>query len=350
MGKIRVAVNGYGTIGRRVADALLKQDDMLLVGVTKKSPDFRCAEARERNIDLYSVDRNSETFEKAGYEVKGDVRDLLRKVDVVVDCSPKNEGRKNLEVYKEFPELKAVFQGGEDHDLCETSFNSQSNYEQSLGKRFVRVVSCNTTALCRILSQLGKKYAIRKVRVALVRRSADPGQRKKKTIMNAWEPSLKYPSHHSVDVNKVIPGVKVSSLAGVAPMTLMHGHMIFIEFHTPPASKEEVVEQLSLNPRIKIVSSDQGFLSTAEIKEYAGSNGRKGNIYEICIWRESLGLDEDGELGLQVSIDQQADVIPENIDAIRAMFETAEAEESIRKTDRSLGIKCSQVVEEVLTF
>ena len=42
---------------------------------------------------------------------------------------------------------------------------------------------------------------------------------------------------------------------------------------------------------------------------------------------------------MQIAIDQQADVIPENIDAIRAMFELATAQESIEKTNKSLGIK-----------
>ena len=31
--KIRVAVNGYGVIGKRVADAIARQEDMTLVGV-----------------------------------------------------------------------------------------------------------------------------------------------------------------------------------------------------------------------------------------------------------------------------------------------------------------------------
>ena len=350
MKKIKVAINGYGTIGRRVADAVLKQDDMTLIGVSKRNPDFRCGEAKERKIPIYSIDENAEDFETAGYQIKGDVQDLLREADVVIDCAPKAQGSKNLETYKKFPKLKAVFQGGEDHDMCEVSFNSQSNYDQAVGKKFVRVVSCNTTALCRLISQLRKKYSLKKIRVAIARRSADPGQGKKRMRMNAWEPSLKYPTHHAVDVTKVIPDLKISSLAGVAPMTIMHGHMIFVEFEQPPASKEEVIDQLASNSRIKIVSSEQGFSSTAEIKDYATSNGRKGNIYEICVWKESLDLDADGELGLQIAIDQQADVIPENIDAIRAMFETATAEESIEKTNKSLGIKCPNLVQEVLTF
>jgi glyceraldehyde-3-phosphate dehydrogenase (NAD(P)) len=33
MKKIRVAINGYGVIGKRVADAVSLQDDMELVGV-----------------------------------------------------------------------------------------------------------------------------------------------------------------------------------------------------------------------------------------------------------------------------------------------------------------------------
>ena len=45
MSKIRVAVNGYGTIGKRVATAVCKQDDMELVGVTKTRPNFEAKEA-----------------------------------------------------------------------------------------------------------------------------------------------------------------------------------------------------------------------------------------------------------------------------------------------------------------
>ena len=39
---IKVAINGYGTIGKRVADAVDAQDDMEIVGVTKTRPAFGC--------------------------------------------------------------------------------------------------------------------------------------------------------------------------------------------------------------------------------------------------------------------------------------------------------------------
>ena len=41
MNRIRVAVNGYGVIGKRVADAVRLQDDMVLAGVADIVNDYR---------------------------------------------------------------------------------------------------------------------------------------------------------------------------------------------------------------------------------------------------------------------------------------------------------------------
>ena len=53
MAKIRVGVNGYGTIGKRVASAVAAQDDMELVGVTKTRPNFEALAALAKGYDLY---------------------------------------------------------------------------------------------------------------------------------------------------------------------------------------------------------------------------------------------------------------------------------------------------------
>ena len=45
---IKVGINGYGTIGKRVAEAVTLQDDMEIVGIVKTKPtyemrgSFRC--------------------------------------------------------------------------------------------------------------------------------------------------------------------------------------------------------------------------------------------------------------------------------------------------------------------
>ena len=50
---VKVAINGYGTIGKRVADAIDAQDDMEIIGVTKTRPSFGCDLAVRKGISLY---------------------------------------------------------------------------------------------------------------------------------------------------------------------------------------------------------------------------------------------------------------------------------------------------------
>lgn len=335
-----VGVNGYGTIGRRVADAVLKQPDMELAGVTKATPDYRIDEAGEKGIKVYSVS-SAKPFMDAGYPVEGNLNDLLQQCDIVVDCAPKGRGKENLAIYSSFPKLKAIFQGGEKHELTGLSFNSDCNYEHAAGRRFLRVVSCNTTALCRVISTLNITFQIRKVRATLVRRSADQSDGEN-SIINTWVPDTGFPSHHSQDVKCLMPGLQITTLAGIAPMTLMHGHMLFIELekNSKPADVSGVIETLQSNPRILLCSSEKGLTSTAKLKDLfsVSGNGRNGNVYEVCVWKEGIGVDSDGEIGMHLAIDQQADVIPENIDAIRAMCSSADRQQSITLTNRTLSI------------
>ena len=60
-------------------------------------------------------------------------------------------------------------------------------------------------------------------------------------------------------------------------------------------------------------------------------------MFENVIWRESINF-EDNELYITQAIHQEAIVVPENIDAIRAMFEIASKEDSIKKTNETLEI------------
>ena len=90
---VKVAVNGYGTIGKRVADAILKQKDMTLVGVTKTKPNYEARLATERGINVYASSADSlKLFDGTGYRVAGTLDDLVSSADVVVDCTPGKVG------------------------------------------------------------------------------------------------------------------------------------------------------------------------------------------------------------------------------------------------------------------
>jgi glyceraldehyde-3-phosphate dehydrogenase (NAD(P)) len=114
-------------------------------------------------------------FEEANIKITGTIDDLYDKVDIMVDCTPGGIGAKNKEIYAE-KGVKGVFQGGEKHEQIGKSFNSFANYTDNWGADFVRVVSCNTTGLCRTLKPIDDLCGVKKVRAVMVRRGADPGQ------------------------------------------------------------------------------------------------------------------------------------------------------------------------------
>ena len=139
----RIAINGYGTIGKRVADAISLQDDMKVVGVSKSRPDFQAQMAIEKGYNLYATDTDSlAKFKKAGLSAAGTLQDMLKTAELVIDATPEESGYKPA---YEKAGIKAIWQGGEDHSLTNLSFNAAVNYEECLGATFLRVPSCNTT-------------------------------------------------------------------------------------------------------------------------------------------------------------------------------------------------------------
>ncbi len=334
---IRVGVNGYGTIGRRVADAVLKQKDMELVGVTKTKPDYKSKLAEQKGIALYAVDMKSlEGFNAAGYAMKGTLNDLLQRVDVIVDAAPEDTGIVNKPLYQQAG-VKAVFQGGEEHELTGLSFVAQCNFDDAVGKSMVRVVSCNTTGLCRTLHAIDGALGIQTARAVLARRATDPDDVKKGPIDAVVLDPTTLPSHHGPDVLTVLKGFDVVTMAFKIPTTHMHLHSLIVTLKKP-RTKEEVVKALERAPRITLVDGKSGFKSTANVMDLAREMGRPRNdIYEATVWKDSVTV-VGNDAYLFLAVHQESIVIPENIDAIRALVGGYTAEESMKATDESLGI------------
>lgn len=334
--KVKVAINGYGTIGKRVADAVSRQNDMEVIGVTKTKPDFEAKMAVKKGYKLYcAIPENLKLFESVGIEVEGTVEELIEKADIVVDCSPGKVGAQNKPMYEKHG-VKAIFQGGEKKDVAEVSFNALANYEKAMGKNYVRVVSCNTTGLVRVLYLLDTNFGVEKVRAVMIRRVVDPKE-DKKGLMNGIMPDpIKLPSHHGPDVQTVLPHIDITTVAFKVPTTLMHVHSLNVELKDK-VSADDVIDVFEKEPRIILVSSDDGFTSTAKIIEWARELRLRYDLFENVIWEDSIAV-VGKELYFTQAIHQEAIVVPENIDAIRAMLEMAGKEESIKKTNESLEI------------
>ncbi len=334
MDKIKVGIVGFGTIGKRVADAVILQKDMELTGVTGHSYNWRMLIAKERGYNIYAA--NGDELKANGIELAGDINDLLNKSDIIVDCTPKKTGKENKERYYVPNNMKAVFQGGEKPATAEVSFTAQCNYDQAINKNYVRVVSCNTTGLVRTLHEVNKKYGVKEANATMIRRGADPWDIRHGPI-NAIVPVLEMPSHHGPDVRTVLP-IEIFTTALSTSTSLMHMHTLIVECEQEP-NAEEMLKTWNNTTRIRIVDNASMVRSTAEVMEFAKDLGRaRGDMPEIVLWKEAVGTHGNKLLYMQ-AVHQESDVICENIDAIRAMTGFKDAKKSIQMTNKSLGIK-----------
>ena len=332
---IKVGLIGYGTIGKRVADAVALQKDMKLVGITGHSYDYKMEVAKKKGFKVFTTG-DKEPFVKNKFEVEGNMDNLFDEVDVIVDCTPKKIGKENKEKYYLPKKLKAIFQGGEKHETAGTSFVAQCNYDEALNKNYVRVVSCNTTGLCRTLHPINKNYGIESVHATMVRRAADPWDIYHGPI-NAVVPVLELPSHHGPDVQTVLHDVNIFTTAMSVPTTIMHMHSLIVDLKKDP-TVEEILDMFRKTTRVRVVRNAERVRSTAEIMEFAKDIGRlRGDMPEICLWEEGIGV-KDKKLFYLQAIHQESDVVLENIDAIRAITGFKDAQKSIEMTNKALSI------------
>jgi glyceraldehyde-3-phosphate dehydrogenase (NAD(P)) len=334
---IKVAINGYGTIGKRVADAVAAQKDMKVIGVSKTRPNAEAFVAKQRGYPLYIADISKKAaFEKVGLSVAGSVKDMCKAADIIVDATPGDVGATNKPLYEKLGK-KALWQGGEEHEIAGFSFNSSCNYKDAIGRQFVRVVSCNTTGLCRIIHAIDKEYGVAHVHAIMVRRGSDPGEIKKGPIDAIVLDPVSVPSHHGPDVLSVLPHISIVTMAMIVPTTMMHMHAIRITTKKEVA-KDRVIELVKNHPRMGLIKKTAGIRSTAELKEFAMDLGRqRADLYENCIFEDSIYANKT-DLCLFQAIHQEADVVVENIDAIRAMMGgQKDGAASIKSTNDALG-------------
>jgi glyceraldehyde-3-phosphate dehydrogenase (NAD(P)) len=335
----RIAVNGYGTIGKRVADAVARQPDLTLSGIADVRPNYEILTANAKGYPVFlSGAGREEDFRAAGLKVAGRLDDLLRASDLVVDCAPEGIGQENLRLY-EAAGVASIFQGGEKAEIAEVSFSALANYDAARGKRRVRVVSCNTTGLARAAAVLRAAYGVDAWEATLTRRAADPHESAKGPI-NGLLPSFKIPSHHGPDVRTVFPDLPITTMALIASTTLMHLHTNHVRLSRAPAAVGEVVARLRATPRFHVFRPWERVNGTPEVMEYGRdrSPGGRPDVMENILWENGMHL-EGNDLYFFQGIHQESIVVPESIDAARAMLGLAkDGPSSIEITDRSLGI------------
>ncbi|MEM4061447.1 MAG: type II glyceraldehyde-3-phosphate dehydrogenase [Desulfurococcaceae archaeon] len=341
---VKVAVNGYGTIGKRLADAIAKLPDFKLIGVAKYNADYSALLIVKRGIDIYVPKEKHREFRDIGVEPAGSIEDMVEAAELVYDASPAKQGLRNKELYTKYRK-PAVFQGGEPPEVAELSYSTLCNYDKALGRTYVRVVSCNTTGLLRVICSIGID-SVDSVFGVIVRRASDPKEDLRGPVNSVLLESPFLPSHHSKDVASVIgdkPPIITVSL--VVPSTIMHVQVLNIRLKKR-INVENLIELLDRSGRIVPLSSKQLKIdSTGKLVELSRDLGRpRYDIYENILFSDSLYVNNDGVVMIQ-AVHQEAIVIPENLDVAYAIMNLeTDVQRVVEKVNKALGIGSLQAI------
>lgn len=340
---VKVGVAGYGVIGQRLADGVALQKDMELVGVADVAPTLSVRALKEKGMpyDLYTaMPEKKHLLTDAGIPVSGTLEELVQKVDIMLDATNAGVGAQNKELYKKYNK-HAIFQGGEKNDVADVFFHGYANYEKGVGKQFLKLTSCNTTGLIRTIDAIDRLAGVEKTAITIIRRVADPGDYHR-GLTNALKVD-KAPNHQAVDLMTIMPHVNATGILVHTPVT--HGHII-IPVVTPKKeiSKEDFIKIVEEHPRIKLVRIEEGFLGNASLFRYARDLGNpRGDMYEIAIWEDTI-VKSGKDIMFAINIPQEAVVIPETMDAIRASLKMQTVrEEGVNVTNQYLGMKLSLI-------
>lgn len=335
---VKVGVVGYGVIGQRLADGVTLQKDLELVGIADVAPTLAIRALKEKGMPykfFNAVPENQKKLEEAGIDISGTLEDLIQKTDIILDATSAGVGAKNKLLYEKYGK-NAIFQGGEKDDIADVFFHGYANYDQGINKHFLKLTSCNTTGLIRAVDCLDREVGIEKVAITIIRRVADPGDYHR-GLTNALEIE-KAPNHQAVDLMKIMPYVKATGILVHTPVT--HGHIITV-MATPKnkLGKAKALEIFKTHPRIRVVRIEDGFLGNASLFRYARDLGTpRADMYEIALWEETI-VNSGDDIMFAINIPQEAVVIPESIDAIRAsMGMDSNQASAVAKTNDYLGM------------
>ena len=135
----KVFVNGYGSIGNRIAKFIKDDPDINVIGIGKHSSNDNVQHVINDGFSVYVPENKIDSFKN--YDISGSIESALDDCDLVIDASPGGNGFVNKKNIYEPNGIKAIFQGGEtifnDKSVADILFNSRVNYAEEIGRAHV---------------------------------------------------------------------------------------------------------------------------------------------------------------------------------------------------------------------
>lgn len=327
--RTRIGIVGLGTIGKRLADAVLQIPEFQLVGICVRRATPAIVPKMQAGVPIYATDGSAAA--SSGVSFAGELQDLLQRCDIVLDCTPRGTGATLRAAYAKAG-VRSIFQGGEASDVAGSIYCAGIGFDRAKSATSVRVLSCNTTGLTRLAQCLDRIGPIGYIRASLTRSAADP-DKYAKGMPNALIASPGE-SHHGVEIREIWPGLDIRTLASYAPVNCGHLVSLFAKIRDP-LGVEDVIAALTADPRVQVIS---GTGSLMDLRRVGAANPRQ-DCPAVIVWQESVQVSRS-EIVLSAGIHMESIVIPETLDVLFAMTGLeCERQKACARSDAVLNVR-----------
>jgi len=329
----KVFVNGYGSIGNRIAKFIKDDPDINVIGIGKHSSNENTQYVINDGFSVYVPENKIDNFKN--YDISGSIESVLDDCDLVIDASPGGNGYANKKNIYEPKGVKAIFQGGEtifnDNAVSDLLFNSSINYDSAFDKNYVMQGSCNVTGMGRILNPLRKKYSDKLSRfdVTLVRRWADLEQTDKQIIDTI---EMTEQPHHGTDVKSYFGDDAPLFVRAIkVPTRQMHLHIMDIRFDEDAPTSDEIHRLFENEYGVAVIWTAKGTKDVRDFAESTKFNFKDTNMLHI---HANMTTSIGDTIQLMYSDDQTGIVIPENYMLLQAMLFQRDYDDALMRTEK----------------
>ena len=293
-----IGVIGYDQLGKRVADALLRQPDMRLEGIFDDDP------VRARFIQLRGLPL-----------VAKELATWASECQVVVVCSGNVLPCHVPSVYG--PEMSASLHGAGEETTR------------------TRVPCADALALTRLVECLPPVERLFSSCARCTGSGIDHGIAR----MNSLEPLFELPDEDA-DIRTLLAGVEPVLIRRTwVPYTQSHVHHLKLDLATP-IPRDAALAAFQRSPRIRVAAGAAGLNNTGLLQEYDRDLGRpRGDRPEVFVWEETVAT-VDRSLFLTIDVNPQATPVPDVIDAVRQLARPSLSPAARQQiTNRALGME-----------
>ncbi len=306
--RMRIIINGYGVIGKKVADLLRKSGYEIIAAVNtgRLSADGKAKQLTHDAIykgyplfTAFGAEKYLTSAREAYLPYQGSITDLLEqlrkdgKTAIVVDASTGGKGDKETrtgwlnreQLYKPYDDvIKAVvYQGGESPEVADAAFSlDTADWSELNGLFGVQIVSCNTTGMNRTYSALRQALLEAGIDAKIVidnnalRREGDPGAEKPgktdEVQLNGSNTALS----KQIETSLNIGGANVDTVT-----TSAKGFYVHIATLRSDLSIEELKERLFSDRAAYLERLDQDIpISHIQIIQDKSSKFETSNLYK----------------------------------------------------------------------